>query len=86
MVDKSLYLEELAKQKQKIQDALTHINQGNIPNMQEIDRDVTALCGAIEIAPPEIAKQTEQDLREMIAMLEDLAGRIQEFQKNLEQK
>ena len=86
MVDQNVYLEELSKQKQKISDAIAKMDNGQLPNMQEIDRDVVALCGAIEGAPPEIARQTEPGLREMISMLEDLAGRIQDFQKNIEQK
>ncbi len=81
--DASLYLKELQKQKDRIQEALDQMSQGTLPDMTEIDRDVFALCGAIETAPPEIAKQTEQDLRSMISMLEDLAGRIQEFKDGL---
>ena len=86
MTDAAIYISELEKQKDKIQTALDQIGQGKIPNMGEIDRDVSALCGSIEIAPPAIAKETETELRAMISMLEDLAGRIQDFQKTLESK
>ncbi|MGB1077389.1 MAG: hypothetical protein ACPG05_03705 [Bdellovibrionales bacterium] len=86
MVDQNVYIEELSKQKNKISDAITQMDNGQLPNMQEIDRDVVTLCGAIESAPPEIARQAEQGLREMISMLEELASRIQDFQNSLEQK
>ena len=84
MTDINLFLAELSKQKDNIQSATDQIDQGTIPDMTEIDRDLSALVGAIEIAPAEIAKQTEEGLRELISMLEYLAGRIQDFQKSLE--
>ncbi len=83
MVDESVYLEELSKQKKKIETALHEMGQGNLPDMKEIDRDVIAICGAIENAPPAIAKKTEQDLRDMIGMLEELASNIKDFQDSI---
>lgn len=83
MSDENIYLTELTKQKSRIQNALDDISNGTIPNMDDIEQDLVALCGAIENASPEIARKTEGELRSMISMLEDLAGRIEDFQKTL---
>jgi len=86
MTDAQPFLNELSKQKARIQNSIDQISSGNIPNMQEIDRDLSTLAGAIQMAPPAVAKQTEHGLRELISLLEDLAGRIQDFQSNIQDK
>jgi hypothetical protein len=84
--DASIYLAELLKQKDTIVAALDEMASGTVPNMTNIEQDVAAICGAIEIAPPSIARQTEAELRSMISLLEDLAGRIEDFQFALKAK
>ncbi len=83
MTDIQIFLTELDKQKERIDGAIQEISAGQIPNMSDIERDLTAIAGAIETAPPHIAKQTEQPLRDVISRLETLVASIQDFQTQL---
>lgn len=83
MTDIQIFLTELDKQKDRIDGAIQEIGAGQIPNMSEIERDLTAIAGAIETAPAHIAKQTEHPLRDVISRLETLVASIQDFQTQL---
>ncbi|MEZ0223770.1 MAG: hypothetical protein ACAH83_04390 [Alphaproteobacteria bacterium] len=67
-----------------VRDCERRVNQGEIMELDGLDRNVVSICDGISALPPEQGKQLEQQMSELIKDLERLAGAMREQQKKIE--
>ncbi len=78
--------------KQRFEDLIAYINKANedvlsdkVGELTELDKDVTALCRDVESAEPELARDIQPLMAEMISKLDELAQSLTEFQQRQEE-
>lgn len=63
-----------------IDQANNAVLDGKMPDLGNVDKKVALLCRDIESANPEIAKQTQPMMAQMIVKLDALAQSLNEYQ------
>ena len=63
-----------------IDQANSTVLNGKMPDLGNVDKKVALLCKDIEGADPEIAKQTQPMMAQMITKLDELAQSLNEYQ------
>ena len=77
------FQQELQTQIDKIDKAIAALPEGEIGDLQELDRDVSDLCSRLENAPREVAQDSEPLMSRMIARLEELEQKLRAHQDEL---
>jgi hypothetical protein len=67
-----------------VRDCERRVNQGEIMELDGLDRQVVEICDGINTLPPEEGKKLEQQMSDLIKNLETLAGAMREQQKKIE--
>lgn len=76
----------LEAQTEIINKAIGDARSGKVTDLSQFDKKMAALCEDIETAAPEIARQAERHMAEMINGLEVLAMELQLLQQQLSDK
>lgn len=77
------FKQELQAQIDKIDEAIAALPDGEIGNLQELDRNVSDLCNRLENAPRETAQESEPLMSRMISRLEELEQKLRAHQDDL---
>ncbi|TAL29543.1 MAG: hypothetical protein EPN97_13360 [Alphaproteobacteria bacterium] len=67
-----------------VRDCERRVNQGEILELDGLDRNVVSICDGISALPQEEGKRLEEQMSELIKDLERLAGAMREQQKKIE--
>lgn len=65
--------------------AIRDLQAGAVPDLAELQSDVTSLCEEMLKAPGEDSRQVVEKMGEMIGLLEQLARDLKDFQATLTQ-
>lgn len=82
----NLFKNALNAQKERLNEALRQLNEGNTPLLPNIEEEIAALCGQVEKAPPVVAHALKYDMKEMIAVAEELVQALEAHRANLQDK
>lgn len=77
------FKKELQAQIDKIDNAIAALPDGEIGDLQELDRNVSDLCNRLENAPRDIAQESEPLMSQMISRLEELEQKLRSHQDEL---
>lgn len=69
----------------RLEAALRNLQTGVVPDLQPLEKEVSALCKDLLAAPSAESQQTAEKMREMIGLLESLAFELKDFQSDLSQ-
>lgn len=74
---------EIATCRMKLEEALTDINQENIPNVMGLDATISDICSRIEKSPPVVAHALKYELKEMLSLAEELVMSVENLRDTL---
>ena len=77
------FKQELQEQIDKIDKAIAALPEGEIDDLQTLDKDVSDLCNRLEKAPREVAQESEPLMSRMISGLEELEQKLRAHQNEL---
>lgn len=84
MIESAEDLEQkLQVQMDRIQDTITKIRQNELPDISDMDKEVSELCLKIIHSNEETVKNLEPKMVNMINMLDELAVEIKEYQDRI---
>jgi hypothetical protein len=78
--------ERIQAQIDRLDQALRNLQDGAVPDLSPLEKDVAALCNDLLAAPGEDSRQTAEKMREMIGLLESLAFELKDFGAALNEK
>lgn len=64
-----------------VEQASQDVQAGKIPNLHNIESEVAVLCKRVETSTPDIARQVQPLMGEMIGKLDQLAQELTEYKQ-----
>ena len=81
MTDAASLTERLQELIEFIEKANHSMDEGAVPSLGNLDQTVALLCSDVEKSEPEIARQAQPLMAQMITKLDELAVKLQNLQQ-----
>ena len=78
--------QRIQSQIDRLEEALRKLQSGVVPDLQPLEKEVSALCADLLAAPSKESHDTAEKMREMIGLLESLAFELKDFSAALNEK